>query len=305
MDLSRNESIANETLETFANLNTLKFLSVSMCAGFKGSLEPLRCLCQLRFLFLYGCVALEGSVEPLSGLQELLVVDLEACFGLVAGLELVAPLPKLKRLNVCDTQLDATAFVAERQRVLQLPFIVVMEEDGAPVVGGCRVGRYGDEHTPLWRAANNGLVETAQRQLLGGGGGVRGVEVDRARKDTGTTPLFQATDQGFVEVARVLIEHCANVNKFRHDSGTPLLMAAQEGSVEIIKLLIKSRADINQANDNLTTPIYIAADKGHVAVVRVLLETGADTTIKDKWGYDPLAYPLANYHLEVAALLMQ
>ena len=104
VDLANNEAIANETLEPFANLHTLKFLSVSMCAGFKGSLEPLRRLFQLRFLYLYGCVALEESVEPLSILQELTYVDLEACFGLTAGLELLAALPKLKRLSVCVTR---------------------------------------------------------------------------------------------------------------------------------------------------------------------------------------------------------
>ena len=195
VDLANNEAIANETLEPFANLHTLKFLSVSMCAGFKGSLEPLRRLFKLRCLSLYGCVALEGSVECLSGLRELTYVDLEACFGLTAGLELLAPLSELERLNVCDTQLDATAFIAERQRVLQ-PENAVMEEDGALVVGSCRVGRYDDEQTPLWAAANFGQVETARRLLLGGGGGLGGVEVDSATKNKGTTPLFQATTQG-------------------------------------------------------------------------------------------------------------
>ena len=338
VDLSGNEAIANETLEPFANLHTLKFLSVNMCAGFKGSLEPLRRLFKLRFLYLYGCVALEVSVEPLSGLQELVYVDLEACFGLVAGLELLAPLPKLERLNVCDTQLNAASFIAERQRVLQLPQNAVMEMDGAPVVGGCRVGRYGNELTPLWRAAYYGQVETARRLLLGGGGGLGGVEVDRGTKNDGITPLIQATAEGFAEVVRVLIAHGADVNKAkhngatplymagqkgfveltellikhravvnkaRHDSWTPLLMAAQEGFVEVTKLLIKSRAEINQANSNLKTPINIAADNGHVAVVRVLLEKGADTTIKDKWGRDPLASAREKDHREVAALLMQ
>ena len=196
VDLANNEAIANETLEPFANLHTLQFLSISMCAGFEGSLEPLRRLFKLRFLYLYGCVAPEGSVEPLSGLQELTYVDLEACFGLTAGLELLAPLPKLKKLNVCDTQLDATAFIAERQRVLQLPENAVMEEDGALVVGGCRVGRYDNEVTPLWRAAHNGQVETVRRLLLGGGGGLGGVEVDRAIKGEGTHRSFSRRGRG-------------------------------------------------------------------------------------------------------------
>ena len=48
-----------------------------------------------------------------------------------------------------------------------------MEEDWALVVGGCRDGRRGNEVTPLWQAADDGLVETAQLLLgfVGGRGG--------------------------------------------------------------------------------------------------------------------------------------
>ena len=99
-----------------------------MSAGVRGSLEPLRSLHKLRELYLWGCVALEGSVEPLSGLQALVTVNLEACFGLVGGLDLLSALPQLKFVNACDTQLDAASFVAERQRVLQLPEVVVAKE---------------------------------------------------------------------------------------------------------------------------------------------------------------------------------
>ena len=137
------------------------------------------------------------------------------------------------------------------------------------------------------------------RLLLGGRGGSGGVEVDRGTKDDGTTPLFLAT---FAELARVLIEHGADVNKARHSGATPLFMAAQNGFVELTELLIENGADINQANSNWETPVNVAADNGHVAVVRVLLQTSADTTIKNKWGRDPLASARKNDHREVAAL---
>ena len=90
VDLSRNEAITDATLQPFAALhNSLEYLNVSMSAGFRGSLEPLRSLHKLRMLLLCGCVALEGSVEPLSDLQALRMVNLEACFGLVGGLDLL------------------------------------------------------------------------------------------------------------------------------------------------------------------------------------------------------------------------
>ena len=67
----------------------------------------------------------EGSVGPLSGLQALVMVDVEACFELVGGLDLLSALPQLQFVNACDTQLHAASFVAERQRVSQLPEEVV------------------------------------------------------------------------------------------------------------------------------------------------------------------------------------
>ena len=95
--LSRNQAIANVTLEVFSHLNdTLEFLNLSNCGGFGGSLQPLRSFLKLKTLFLQGCLALEGSLEPLKYLQDLAILDVEACSGLVEGLEQLSSLPKLR-----------------------------------------------------------------------------------------------------------------------------------------------------------------------------------------------------------------
>ena len=146
--------------------------------------------------------------------------------------------PRTQFVNACDTQLDAASFVAERQRVLQLPEAAVTKEaGGAVVVGGCRVGRYGAEQTPLWKAADDGQVETARR-LLAGRDGRRGVEVDRATASNGTTPLSQAAFQNFPEVVEVLLEYRADANKGNHNGFTPLMVAAKKGSKQVAMLLL-------------------------------------------------------------------
>ena len=256
VNLSRNEAITDATLQPFAAVHdSLKYLNVGMSAGFRGSLEPLRSLHKLRELYLYGCVALEGSVEPLSGLHALAAVDVEACFGLVGGLDLLSALPQLKVVNACDTQLDAASFVAKRQRVLQLSGAAVAKKaGGAVVVGGCRVGRYGYEQTPLWSAADDGQVETARR-LLAGRDGLGGVEVDLARASDGTTPLLQAAFQNFPEVVDVLLEHRADANKEKYNGFTPMLFAAYKGSVQVAKLLLAKGADVNKAAKAGQTPL--------------------------------------------------
>ena len=180
----------------------------------------------------------------MKGLQDLAVLNVEACFGLVEGLEQLSSLPELRTLNVCDTALAQTAFVERRRQALDAE---VRKDGGALVVGGCRVGRYNEEVTPLWLAANDGQVQVA-RGLLAGRDGRGGVEVDRARADTGSTPLLQASFQGFVDVVKLLLDHRADPNKPSFDGTTPLLFAAQEGFVDIAKLLLAHRTDVNRTD---------------------------------------------------------
>ena len=303
VDLSRNEAITDATLQPFAALhNSLEYLNVCMSAGFRGSLEPLRSLRKLRKLYLCGCVALEGSVEPLSGLQALETVNLEACFGLVGGLDLLAALPQLKFVNACDTQLDAASFVAERQRVLKLSEeAVVKEAGGALVVGGCRVGRYGTEQTPLWSAAGDGQVETARR-LLAGRNGRGGVEVNLAKASSGTTPLLQAASKNFPEVVEVLLEYRADANKERDNGFTPLMFAAKKGSVQVATLLLAKGADANKAAKAGETPLYIASVFGHKDVVVTLLAANADKMAEFQ-GCTALSIARHYGHREITALL--
>ena len=232
IDLSHNESISGVTLEPFAALSaTLEFLDVSMCVGFAGTLDALKTLRRLRALYLSGCVDLEGS----RNLHELDTLAIEACFGLHGGVHVLATLPKLRNLNISDTRLHAKSFVAK---------------------GACTVGRWASEQTPLWCAANDGQAHTARR-LLEGPADRRGVEVDRATTDDGTTPLLQAAVQRFPEVAKVLLQHRADVNKADNSRVTPLRIAAHNGSVELAQVLLEYRAQVNMADRKKLTPLHL------------------------------------------------
>ena len=110
-----------------------------------------------------------------------------------------------------------------------------------------------------------------------GGSGRGGVEVDRATRGAGTTPLIQAVTQKFDELARVLIEHGANPDKSANDGRTPLLMAVQMGSVEVAKLLLEKGADPDKVDpSDGFTPLLTAAQEGSVEVAKLLLEKGAN-----------------------------
>ena len=146
----------------------------------------------------------------------------------------MATLPKLRKLNISDTGLEVEGFVE---------------------ASACRIGRNENEKTPLWWAANCGQAHTARR-LLEVTADRRGVEVDMAETDCGNTPLVQAASQGFAEVAKVLLQHRADVNKLRNDGFTPLHFAAQVGSAEVAQVLLEHRVDVHKANKNMSTPLH-------------------------------------------------
>ena len=71
---------------------------------------------------------------------------------------------------------------------------------------------------------------------------------DKARSDTGTTPLHLAAKNGHLEVVRLLIEAGVDINKARtNDGATPLHIATQKGHVEVVSLLSEAGATRKKA----------------------------------------------------------
>jgi ankyrin repeat protein len=58
------------------------------------------------------------------------------------------------------------------------------------------------------------------------------------------TPLHLASFQGHEEVARLLIEHSADMTAQNKYGLTPLHLASQEGQVDVTCLLIECGADL-------------------------------------------------------------
>lgn len=69
-------------------------------------------------------------------------------------------------------------------------------------------------------------------------------------------PLYVSCLEGYVDIARQLIEHGANVNR-GVPSGTPLMAAASRGHVNVVRLLLDNGADPNQQPQNHTTAFKI------------------------------------------------
>ena len=73
--------------------------------------------------------------------------------------------------------------------------------------------------------------------------------------------------------------------------------------VDVARLLLDKGAEVDRANKDGTTPLYVAGHNGHVAAVRLLLDNGADINRADKDGETPLHgvcdhYSCDNSHIE-------
>ena len=106
-----------------------------------------------------------------------------------------------------------------------------------------------------------------------------------------------------MDVARLLLEHGADVNARNKDSVTPLHIAAGEGHVDVARLLLEHGAYVNARSEYGLTPLYYAAVNGRLDVARLLLERGADAGARDDKGRTPLDRAREKGHVEVARVI--
>ncbi|KAG5771751.1 hypothetical protein H9Q72_001820 [Fusarium xylarioides] len=81
------------------------------------------------------------------------------------------------------------------------------------------------------------------------------------------TPLFWACENGYLGIARILVERDAQPADTGEEGHSPLLLASKNGHTDIARWLINHRNNI---------AVWLAASNGHVETVEFLLNAGAD-----------------------------
>jgi ankyrin repeat protein len=97
----------------------------------------------------------------------------------------------------------------------------------------------------------------------------------------------------WLEVAKLLIDHGADIKADLKKEGSLLYSAANLGYKDLVEALIAHGADINDAKGG-ETALHGAIAERHRDVAELLINKGADVTLKNMSGRTPLHF-LANY----------
>ena len=97
-----------------------------------------------------------------------------------------------------------------------------------------------------------------------------------AANSVGETALMLAAINNYMDVAKVLVERGADVNR---EGWTPLHYAATRGHREMMRYLLENEAYIDAEAPNGNTPLMMAARYAQPLAVKLLLEEGADPTL--------------------------
>lgn len=115
-----------------------------------------------------------------------------------------------------------------------------------------------------------------------------GADVNAVDEYNMTTPLIAASERGYVEIAELLIENGAEVNKYVSLGVNALDKAADSGNLNVVKLLIDKGADVNLAKGYKETALMYASLSGHIDIVKYLVEKGADLNLQNIEGVTAL-----------------
>jgi ankyrin repeat protein len=147
--------------------------------------------------------------------------------------------------------------------------------------------------TPLMFASAEGHVRVV-RCLLDKGAAINDCSHDPLHGGgvMARTPLWVACCRGRTPVVRLLLEGGGDPTIAGDGGSTPLILASDNGHLEVVRMLLShpsAKGTIDHRDRGGETALWSACHMGRGAVVRALLESGADPTIADDKGTTPMA----------------
>jgi ankyrin repeat protein len=102
-----------------------------------------------------------------------------------------------------------------------------------------------------------------------------------SKETNGWTPLHWAAEQGYTNVAVLLLANKADVNAKAINGFTPLHIAAGGGYKDMVELLLASKADVNTTNKDGWMPLQLALLSRHKDVTELLCKAAPSTQLGD------------------------
>ena len=150
----------------------------------------------------------------------------------------------------------------------------------------------------LHMAVRSGHVSEVSKLLASGADA-------NARDGMGSTPLIDAAWSGNVEIARVLLEHGADVNATHREAGsTALEYAVLTGQTAVVKLLLGAGADTSRRYRYDQTVLHIAAARGFPPILELLADSHASLNPVDANGNTPLDEAVLHNQAEAVRFLI-
>ncbi|PSN57769.1 E3 ubiquitin-protein ligase mind-bomb, partial [Blattella germanica] len=131
----------------------------------------------------------------------------------------------------------------------------------------------GDVNEELVKTAANGDGQKCEEVL-------KRTEADVNGVFAGHTALQAASQNGHLEVIKILLRHKADVEIEDKDGDRAVHHAAFGDEPGVMELLAHAGADLNARNKRRQTALHIAVNKGHVGVVKTLLELGCHPSLQ-------------------------
>ncbi|MCJ1392980.1 hypothetical protein MMC18_005852 [Xylographa bjoerkii] len=125
----------------------------------------------------------------------------------------------------------------------------------------------------------------------------------RRLEEVPNPPLFDAIRHGDTEEVRRLLDEDEVQATSECKGKSALHWAADNGFQDIAELLLDRGADIDGRDSSKMTALHWACFENHPEMVQYLLQLGADHDTVDQWGDSPLEDARGRYQNQVVALL--
>lgn len=126
-----------------------------------------------------------------------------------------------------------------------------------------------DAGRKLWKAAEKRNLGECRRLLT------EAVPVDSVGGCWEQTALGVAAVEGYADVAQILLDNGARVDKTDKHGRTPLLLAVLNARPAVVVLLLDYGASVNKVSGHGDAPLFAAARQGDDGTVASLLDSGA------------------------------